>query len=122
MRDTVDDHEVKVSHAIRDERHIAGSRQQVVLSKLLEIETPVFAHLPHLVNDKGSKVLREQPLQTLLDKGFTPEALVNGAALLGWNPPHREDAQVISGPVSVFMKNEVLTMKDLVGLVINNNT
>lgn len=48
-----------------------------------------------------------------------PEALINGAALLGWNPPHREDASVISGPVSIFMKSEVLGMKDLNDLVIH---
>ena len=52
-----------------------------------------------------------------MNKGFVPEALINGAALLGWNPPHREDASVISGSVSVFMKSEVLGMKDLNDLV-----
>jgi len=85
---------------------------------LLDIDPPEFAHMPHLVNDKGTKISKEQPLDTLLNKGFLPEALINGAALLGWNPPHREDASVISGSVSVFMKNEVLGMKDLNDLVI----
>ena len=46
-----------------------------------------------------------------------PEAMLNGLALLGWNPPHREDPGIVSSPVSVFMKHEVLTMKDLLGVV-----
>jgi hypothetical protein len=45
------------------------------------------------------------------------EAMINCAVLLGWNPPHREDPSVISGPMSVFMKHEVLNMKDLLGTV-----
>lgn len=102
-----------MSHAIRGEEVMGNSRLQVIISKFLEIEPPVFAHMPHLVNDKGTKISKEQPLDTLLSKGFLPESLINGAALLGWNPPHREDASVISGSVSVFMKNEVLGMKDL---------
>jgi len=36
--------------------------------------------------------------------------------LLGWNPPHREDPGVIQAPSSVFLKHEVLDMKDLLGL------
>ena len=106
-----------MSHAIRGEEVMGNSRLQVIISKFLEIEPPVFAHMPHLVNDKGTKISKEQPLDTLLSKGFLPESLINGAALLGWNPPHREDASVISGSVSVFMKNEVLGMKDLNDLV-----
>ena len=42
-----------------------------------------------------------------------PEALLNGLALLGWNPPHREDANVLSEGASQFLKHEVLTMQDM---------
>ena len=84
---------------------------------MLEIDSPEFAHLPNLVNDKGHKVGKEQSLETLIQKGFQSEALINCSALLGWNPPHREDPSVISGPLSVFMKHETLNMKDLLGTV-----
>lgn len=43
--------------------------------------------------------------------------MINGLALLGWNPPHREDLNVIQSTGSVFMKHEVLSMKDLLGTV-----
>jgi glutamyl/glutaminyl-tRNA synthetase len=84
---------------------------------MFEIDSPEFAHLPHLVNDKGHKVSKEQSLETLIEKGFQQEALINCAALLGWNPPHREDPSVISAPLSVFMKHETLSIKDLIGTV-----
>lgn len=53
----------------------------------------------------------------MLEKGFLPETIMNGLALLGWNPPHREDPGIISSPVNVFMKHEVLIDKDLLSLV-----
>ena len=90
---------------------------QKVLCKMLEIDSPEYAHLPHLVNDKGNRIAKEQSLDTLIQKGFQPEALINCSALLGWYPPHREDPSVISAPLSVFMKSEVLTMKDMLGTV-----
>jgi len=30
------------------------------------------------------------------NKGFLPEALLNGLALLGWNPPQKEDPDILS--------------------------
>jgi len=42
--------------------------------------------------------------------------MVNGLALLGWNPPHRAD-DVVEKP-GVFSKHEVLTMKDLLTMVL----
>jgi glutamyl/glutaminyl-tRNA synthetase len=84
---------------------------------MLEIDSPEFAHLPYLVNDKARRIGKEQSLEALIQKGMLPEAMINCAVLLGWNPPHREDPSVISGPMSVFMKHEVLNMKDLLGTV-----
>jgi hypothetical protein len=52
-----------------------------------------------------------------MEKGFLPETLLNGVALLGWNPPHREDPSVVSSSINTFMKNEVLDIKDIFGTV-----
>jgi glutamyl/glutaminyl-tRNA synthetase len=49
-----------------------------------------------------------------LDKGYLPEALVNGVALMGWNPPHREDPTVLAENTGVFMKHEVITLPEMV--------
>jgi hypothetical protein len=39
--------------------------------------------------------------------------LINSLALLGWNPPHREDPNVLSQSVGQYMKHEVLTMDEM---------
>ena len=43
-----------------------------------------------------------------------PEAVLNGIALLGWNPPHREDLNVLSESTGVFMRHEVLSLEDMI--------
>ena len=52
-------------------------------------------------------------MQSYRDAGFMPEALLNAVALLGWNPPHREDPTTLSESVGVFMRHEVLTLTDM---------
>ena len=52
-------------------------------------------------------------MQSYKDANFLPEAVLNGIALLGWNPPHREDPNVLSETTGVFMRHEVLTMEDM---------
>ena len=79
---------------------------------------PTFAHLPLLLNDKGQKLSKrfgDVSVQAYKDNGFLPEAMVNGLALLGWNPPHRSD-EVVEKP-GVFSKHEVLNMQDLLSMV-----
>ncbi len=38
---------------------------------------------------------------------------MNGLALLGWNPPHREDPNALSDDVNSFLKSEVLDIDDM---------
>jgi glutamyl/glutaminyl-tRNA synthetase len=54
-------------------------------------------------------------VEKFMNKGFLGEALLNGVALLGWNPPNRENPAVLSKGVSEFMKSEVMDMKDMAG-------
>jgi glutamyl/glutaminyl-tRNA synthetase len=66
---------------------------------MLQFNQPEFAHLPLLLNNKGQKLSKrfgDVSVQSYKDQGFLPEALLNAVALLGWNPPHREDVNVIS--------------------------
>jgi glutamyl/glutaminyl-tRNA synthetase len=65
---------------------------------MLEIDPPQFAHLPLILNSKGQKLSKrfgDVAVKAYKEKGFIPEAILNGIALLGWNPPHREDASLI---------------------------
>ena len=43
-----------------------------------------------------------------------PEAVLNGIALLGWNPPHREDPAILQESSGVFQRHEVLSLDDMI--------
>ena len=84
---------------------------------MLQIEPPEFAHLPLLLNSKGQKLSKrfgDVSVASYQEKGFLPEAVLNGIALLGWNPPHREDPDTLAETSGVFMRHEVLSLKDMV--------
>jgi len=88
-----------------------------MLYRMLQIDPPEFAHLPLLLNHKGQKLSKrfgDVSVSAYKEKGFLPEAVLNGIALLGWNPPHREDPTVLAETSTVFMRHEVLTLADMV--------
>jgi glutamyl/glutaminyl-tRNA synthetase len=43
-----------------------------------------------------SKRFGDVSVKSYKEQGYLPEALVNGIALLGWNPPHREDPNALA--------------------------
>jgi glutamyl/glutaminyl-tRNA synthetase len=84
---------------------------------MFELDPPEFAHLPLLLNNKGQKLSKrfgDVSVGSYKEKGFLPEALMNSIALLGWNPPHREDPTVLSESTGVFLKHEVMRIPDMV--------
>ena len=70
-----------------------------------------------MLNSKGQKLSKrfnDVSVAAYKQNGFLPEAVLNGIALLGWNPPHREDPSVLAETSSVLMRQEVLTLNDMI--------
>lgn len=112
----VDDYLMRITHVIRGEEWLPSTPKHIILYKMFEMDVPTFAHLPLLLNSKGQKLSKRQGDVSVIEykeKGFLPEALVNGLALLGWNPPHREDPNVLSQDVQAFLKHEVMHMDEM---------
>ena len=83
---------------------------------MLGLDLPEFAHLPLLLNSRGQKLSKrfgDVSVESYKNAGFLPEAVLNGIALLGWNPPHREDSNILSETSGVFMRAEVLSLEDM---------
>ena len=86
----VDDIDMKISHVIRGEDHIANTAKQILLYEALGAEVPVFAHSPLILNQDGKKLSKRDGVTSIDDfrkMGFLPEALVNYMTLLGWTFP-----------------------------------
>ena len=112
----VDDYMMRITHVIRGEEWLPSTPKHILLYKMFEIDPPEFAHLPLLLNSKGQKLSKRQgdvSVEEYRDKGYLPEALLNGLGLLGWNPPHREDPNVLYQGPNAVLKHEVMTLDDM---------
>ena len=85
----VDDYMMKVSHVIRGQEFISSLPNYLNLYEALNIEHPIFATMPHIMNDQGNKKLSKRDgAKDVLDyvhDGYLPETLLSFIATLGWN-------------------------------------
>lgn len=90
LANVVDDADMAISHVIRGEDHVPNTPKYVLLWEALGYgTTPVFAHLPLLVNDARKKLSKRRDkvaVEDYRDEGYLPDAVVNYLALLGWSP------------------------------------
>ena len=97
LANVVDDHLMQITHVIRGEEWLPSTPKHILLYRYLGWETPVFAHLPLLLNPDRSKLSKRQGDVSVEDfraQGYLPEALINFVALLGWN--RGDDQEIFS--------------------------
>lgn len=103
----VDDFTEGVTHIIRGEDHISNTPRQILIQRAIGAPEPTYAHLPLVLGEDRSKLSKRKGALAVTEyreQGFLPEALVNGMALLGWNPG--TDQEILS-------KADLLKMFDL---------
>lgn len=98
----VDDAEMQITHVIRGQEFLASMPNYLNLYEALgfdmrqnqhktktELHLPVFATMPHIMNEHGNKKLgKRDGAKDVLDylrEGFLPDALISFIATLGWN-------------------------------------
>ena len=85
----VDDADMKITHVIRGDDHIANTPKQLVLYQALDLRPPQFAHIPLIVGADRARLSKRQGATSVAEYrtvGYLPEAFVNYLALLGWSP------------------------------------
>jgi glutamyl-tRNA synthetase len=83
----VDDHDMGITHVIRGREHMTSTPRQLLIYQGLGWEPPLFGHAPLLVEAGGKKLSKRAEsvsVQSYRDRGFTPEAVLNYIARLGW--------------------------------------
>jgi glutamyl-tRNA synthetase len=86
----MDDIDMRITHIIRGEDHIANTAKQILLYEAFGAAVPQFAHTPLILNEKGAKLSKRDGVTSISDfqkMGFVPEALANYMTLLGWSAP-----------------------------------
>ena len=107
LANIVDDHLMKITHVIRGEEWLPSAPLHVYLYQCFGWDAPKFAHLPLILGPTGGKLSKRDgdkygfpvfPLRYVDPKdstkitsgykedGYTPEAVINMLAFIGWNP------------------------------------
>jgi len=88
LANVIDDHLMNITHVIRGEEWLPSTPKHILLYEFFGWQTPLFAHLPLLLNPDRSKLSKRQgdvSVEDFRDKGYSKEAIINFIALLGWN-------------------------------------
>ncbi len=84
----VDDHDMGISHVIRGSDHLGNAGRQALIYKACGWDLPVFAHVPLIHGPDGKKLSKRHGavgVAEFRESGFTPEAMRNYLARLGWS-------------------------------------
>lgn len=102
----IDDYEMKITHVIRGQEYISSMPNYLALYEALEIEQPIFAHLPHILAPTGNKKLgKRDGAKSVTDyrnEGYLAEAMVNFLACLGWNDGSEQEIFTMDELINKF--------------------
>ncbi|TGJ85611.1 hypothetical protein E0Z10_g3134 [Xylaria hypoxylon] len=102
----VDDHLMKITHVIRGAEWLVSTPRHVALYNAFGWESPQFAHVGLLVDQKKQKLSKRFGsfnLSSWKEQGILPIALLNYVLLLGWSPS-RDSKE----------KSEIMDMNDMI--------
>ena len=92
----VDDVDMRITHVLRGDDHLANTPKHVALFRALGAPVPRFAHLGMILGTDRKKLSKRHgaaAVEEWRDQGILPEALFNFLALLGWAPG--EDREIL---------------------------
>ena len=105
----VDDHDMQITHVLRGEEHISNTPYQIAIKNALGWgNDPIqYGHLSVIVNESGKKLSKrdsslKQFIQDYQDMGFSPQAIDNFLALLGWAPTTNKEIMSLEEMVKDF--------------------
>ncbi|NLO10835.1 MAG: glutamate--tRNA ligase [Candidatus Cloacimonetes bacterium] len=106
----VDDHYMQISHVIRGEEWLSSTPKHIWLYECLGWQPPEWVHLPLILNpdrSKLSKRMNDVSVESYLQKGYLPEALLNFIALLGWHPADDRELYSLEELCQIFSLERV---------------
>jgi glutamyl-tRNA synthetase len=89
----VDDIDMRVTHIIRGDDHLANTPRQIQLYEAFGAPLPQFAHLPLILGPDKARLSKRHGATAVTayrDQGYFPEAVVNYLVRLGWSHGDQE--------------------------------
>lgn len=107
----IDDHEMSVTHVIRGQEFLASVPNYLNLYEALGFNRPIFATIPHILNQQGNKKLSKRDgakdILEYKNEGFLPEAMINFLATLGWNDGTEQEVFSVDELINKFNLSRV---------------
>ncbi len=106
-----DDAEMRITHVIRGDDHIANTPKQILLLRALGKEVPRYGHVPMILAPGGKRISKRDgaaPVSAHRRNGILPEAMVNFLALLGWSPGTDEEVMTRGELIERFSLDRVI--------------
>ena len=106
----VDDFEMENSHVIRGDDHLSNTPKQLILYESLELNPPIFAHLPMILGPDKKRLSKRHGapgVQSFADQGYFPDSILNYLALLGWNPKSEKEVMLTDELINGFSFQQV---------------
>ncbi len=99
----IDDAEMHITHIMRGQEFVSSMPNYLNLYEALGLDKPLFAHLPHILNETGNKKLgKRDGAKDVLDylrDGYLPETMMSFIATMGWNDGTEQE---------IFTKSELV--------------
>ncbi|MBI5038003.1 MAG: glutamate--tRNA ligase [Candidatus Kerfeldbacteria bacterium] len=105
LANVVDDHDMEVTHVIRGEEWLPSTPKHMVLYAAFGWQPPTFCHLPLILGSDKAKLSKRHGAVPALEYralGYTPKAILNFIALLGWNPKTEQEFFTIQELIEAF--------------------
>lgn len=109
----VDDIDMKISHVFRGQEWISTTPIHLYLYEGLEHPVPEIGHFSVIIDPRTNKKFSKRDMSALfgintwLDKGYLPDALLNYLMLLGWAPKDNRELFTLDEFVSAFDQDGV---------------
>ena len=111
LANVVDDADMAITHVIRAEEHLPTTPKYLLIWEALgNGDTPAFAHVPVIVNEKRQKLSKRRDpvaLELYRDEGYLADVMVNYLALIGWSPPDGREHFSVDDMVREFRLEDV---------------
>lgn len=102
----IDDHEMEITHIIRGEEFIPSVPKFLSLYDALEFDAPKFITVPPILNSNGGKKLSKRDgakdVLAYRDEGYSPAAVLNFLASMGWNDGSEREIYTLDELVIAF--------------------
>ncbi len=102
----VDDAEMRITHVLRGDDHLANTPRQILLYQALGYGLPAFGHVPLILGADKARLSKRHGAMAVTayrDLGFLPDAVVNYLARLGWS----------HGDQEIFTRAELIAAFDI---------